>query len=157
MKKPLWIATIAVAFSPNDNWDVEVDIIRTGWDRFKALDVAFETTPAFSFSREQNWEDSNSYRLGVNHNATENWDVRFGFVYDENPQPIEAVSPLLPDSDRLGGSFGAGFHAGPFTVDGSLLVLHFKDRDTELQNPEDFDGLYETDALLWSVNLGYRF
>lgn len=151
------LATIAVAFSPNDNWDVEVDIIRTGWDRFKALDVAFETTPAFSFSREQNWEDSNSYRLGVNHNATENWDVRFGFVYDENPQPIEAVSPLLPDSDRLGGSFGAGFHAGPFTVDGSLLVLHFKDRDTELQNPEDFDGLYETDALLWSVNLGYRF
>jgi hypothetical protein len=26
-----------------------------------------------------------------------------------------------------------------------------------LQNPEQFDGLYETDALLWSVNLGYRF
>ena len=151
------ITTVAAAFSPNENWDIEVDIIRTGWDRFKALDVEFEQTPAFSFTREQNWEDSNSYRLGVNHNATEKWDVRFGFVYDENPQPIEAVSPLLPDSDRLGGSIGAGFHAGPFTVDGSLLVLHFKDRDTQLQNPEGFDGLYETDALLWSVNLGYRF
>ena len=151
------IATVAVAFSPNENWDIELDIIRTGWDRFKALDVEFEQTPAFSFSREQNWEDSSSYRLGVNHNATEHWDVRFGFVYDENPQPVEAVSPLLPDSDRLGGSIGAGFHAGPFTVDGSLLVLHFKDRDTQGLNPEGFNGLYETDALLWSVNLGYRF
>ncbi|MDP9193585.1 MAG: outer membrane protein transport protein [Acidobacteriota bacterium] len=151
------IATIAVAFSPNENWDLELDVIKTGWDRFKALDVNFETTPAASFVREQNWEDSNSYRFGVNHNATEHWDVRFGFVYDENPQPIEAVSPLLPDSDRLGGSLGAGFHAGPFTVDGSLLVLHFKDRDTQGLNPEGFDGVYETDALLWSVNLGYRF
>lgn len=151
------IATVAVAFSPNENWDIELDIIRTGWDRFKALDVEFKQTPAFSFSREQNWEDSSSYRLGVNHNATEHWDVRFGFVYDENPQPIEAVSPLLPDSDRLGGSLGAGFHAGPFTVDGSLLVLHFKDRDTQGLSPEGFNGLYETDALLWSVNLGYRF
>jgi long-chain fatty acid transport protein len=151
------IATIAVAFSPNENWDLELDVIKTGWDRFKALDVKFETTPAASFVREQNWEDSNSYRFGVNHNATEQWDVRFGFVYDENPQPVEAVSPLLPDSDRLGGSLGAGFHAGPFTVDGSLLVLHFKDRDTEGRNPEGFDGVYETDALLWSVNLGYRF
>jgi long-chain fatty acid transport protein len=146
-----------VAFSPNENWDVEFDIIHTGWDRFKALDIEFENTPQFSLTREQNWEDSNSYRLGVNHNATENWDVRFGFVYDENPQPIESVSPLLPDSDRLGGSIGAGFKSGPFTVDGSLLVLHFKDRDTEGQNPEGFNGLYKTDALLWSVNLGYRF
>ncbi|HYC58209.1 MAG TPA: outer membrane protein transport protein [Thermoanaerobaculia bacterium] len=151
------IVSLAAAFSPNENWDFEIDIIRTGWDRFKALDVEFETTPAASFTREQNWEDSSSYRLGVNHNATEHWDVRFGFVYDENPQPVEAVSPLLPDSDRLGGSIGAGFHAGPFIIDGSLLVLHFKDRDTQGRNPEQFDGLYQTDALLWSVNLGYKF
>lgn len=151
------IATVAVAFSPNENWDLELDVIRTGWDRFKALSVNFETTPAASFVREQNWEDSNSYRFGVNHNATERWDVRFGFVYDENPQPVEAVSPLLPDSDRLGGSIGTGFHSGPFTLDWSLLVLHFKDRDTQGSNPEGFNGLYETDALLWSVNLGYRF
>ena len=42
-------------------------------------------------------------------------------------------------------------------MDWSLLVLHFKDRDTQGLNPEGFNGLYETDALLWSVNLGYRF
>lgn len=151
------VASVGVAFSPNENWDLEVDVIRTGWDRFKALSVNFETTPAASFVRPQNWENSNSYRFGVNHNATEKWDVRFGFVYDENPQPVESVSPLLPDSDRLGGSFGTGYHSGPFTVDWSLLVLHFKDRDTQGLNPEGFNGLYETDALLWSVNLGYRF
>jgi long-chain fatty acid transport protein len=151
------IATVGVAFSPNADWDLEFDVLRTGWDRFKALTVNFETTPSANFTRPQNWEDSNSYRFGVNHNATANWDVRFGAVYDKNPQPTEAVSPLLPDSDRLGGSIGAGFHAGPLTIDGGLLVLHFKDRSTENSNPEGFNGIYETDALLWSVNLGYRF
>lgn len=151
------IATIAVAFSPNENWDIELDVMRTGWSRFEALAVDFETTPAASFVREQNWEDSNAFRLGINHNVNAHWDVRFGALYDQNPQPIEAVSPLLPDADRIGASIGAGWHAGPLVIDTSLLVLHFKDRDTNGQNPEGFDGLYETDALLWSVNLGYRF
>jgi long-chain fatty acid transport protein len=151
------IAQVGFAFSPNETWDVEFDVMRTGWDRFKALAVNFETTPAASFVRPQNWEDSNSYRFGVNHNATANWDVRFGAVYDQNPQPVESVSPLLPDSDRIGGSVGAGFHTGPLTIDGSLLVLHFKDRSTQNSNAEGFNGVYETDALLWSVNLGYRF
>lgn len=151
------IATIGVAFSPNENWDIELDLMRTGWSRFEALAVNFETTPAASFVREQNWEDSNAYRLGINKNVTPHWDVRFGALYDQNPQPLEAVSPLLPDSDRIGASIGAGWHAGPLVIDTSLLVLHFKDRDTNGQNPEGFDGLYETDALLWSVNLGYRF
>jgi long-chain fatty acid transport protein len=151
------IASVGFAVSPTENWDVEVDVIRTGWSRFEALAVNFETTPTASFVREQNWEDSNSYRLGVNHNATEHFDVRFGALYDENPQPLEAVSPLLPDSDRIGASLGAGWHAGPLVIDGSLLVLHFKDRDTRGQNAEGFNGEYETDALLWSVNLGYRF
>lgn len=146
-----------VAFSPNDNWDVELDIMRTGWSNFEALAVNFETTPTASFVREQNWEDSSSYRLGINHNATADWDVRFGALYDENPQPVEAVSPLLPDADRIGASLGAGFHRGHFVVDTSLLVLHFKDRDTEGRNEEGFNGEYETDAILWSVNLGYRF
>jgi long-chain fatty acid transport protein len=151
------ITTIGAAFSPNENWDLEFDVLHTGWDRFEALAVDFETTPAASFVRPQNWESSSSYRFGVNHNATANWDVRFGFVYDENPQPVEAVSPLLPDADRLGASLGAGYHAGPFIVDASLLVLHFQDRNTNGRNAEDFNGTYQTDALLWSVNLGYRF
>ena len=151
------IATVAVAFSPNENWDVELDAMRTGWSRFEALTVNFATTPGASFVREQNWEDSTSYRLGINHNATEQFDVRFGALYDENPQPLESVSPLLPDSDRIGASIGAGWHAGPLLVDGGLLALHFKDRNTGGTNPEGFEGEYETDALLWFLNFGYRF
>ena len=151
------VAAVGVAFSPTDRVDVEFDITHMTWSRFEALDVEFDNQPARSFTREQNWDDSSAYRLGTNIEATPSWDVRLGAVYDENPQPVEAVSPLLPDSDRLGFTFGAGFHHGPFVVDGSAMILHFKDRSTQGRNPEGFDGTYETDAVLWSFNVGYRF
>lgn len=151
------IAAVGVAFSPNDRWDIEFDVTHMTWERFKALTVNFETTPTAGFTRPQNWKDSSAYRLGLNHKASDHWDVRLGAVYDENPQPVQAVSPLLPDSDRIGATFGTGLHTGPFVLDWSVMVLHFKDRSTEGKNTEGFNGIYETDAVLWSVNLGYRF
>lgn len=151
------VAAVGLAFSPSDRVLLEFDITHMTWSRFEALAVDFDDQPNRSFVREQNWDDSSAYRLGSNIEATPNWDVRLGLVYDENPQPVEAVSPLLPDADRIGATIGAGWHHGPFIVDGALFVLHFKDRSTEGKNPEGFDGTYETDAVLWSFNLGYRF
>ena len=151
------VGVVGVAFSPRPDWDVEFDITHMTWTRFKALSVNFETTPAASFTRPQNWDDSSAFRLGVNHKATDMWDVRLGAVYDQNPQPVEAVSPLLPDSDRIGVTMGTGLHTGPFIADWSVMILHFKDRSTEGRNAEGFNGTYKTDAVLWSFNLGYRF
>ena len=151
------VASAGIAFSPTVNWDVEFDITHMTWSEFEALTVNFEATPAASFTRVQKWEDSSAYRLGANYKATADWDVRFGALYDQNPQPVEAVSPLLPDSDRIGVTFGAGWHRGPWIVDAAAFVLHFKDRSTEGRNEEGFNGTYETDAMLWSINLGYRF
>lgn len=151
------VAAVGVAFSPTERVDVEFDVTHMTWSRFEALTVAFETTPAAGFTRPQNWDDSSCYRLGTNIEATENWDVRLGALYDENPQPVEAVSPLLPDADRIGFTFGAGWHHGPWIIDGAAFILHFKDRSTEGRNPEGFDGTYQTEATLWSINLGYRF
>lgn len=151
------LAIVGVAFSPMEHTDVEFDFTRTTWSRFKSLDVKFALTPAVNLSRPQLWKDTNSYRIGMNHAATDAWDVRLGFVYDENPQPTAAVSPLLPDADREGVSFGAGHHSGPWIIDGSILVLHFKTRGTQGQSAENFNGTYKTNALLFSMNLGYRF
>ena len=151
------VAAVGVAFSPSERVDVELDITHMTWSRFEALSVDFTNQPARNFVRVQNWDDSSAYRLGTNIEATPNWDVRLGAVYDENPQPVESVSPLLPDADRLGFTFGAGWHHGPFIVDAAAFVLHFKDRSTQGHNAEGFNGTYETDAMLWSFNLGYRF
>ena len=148
---------IGVATSAIPNWDVEFDIIHTSWSSFKNLSVNFLTTPAASFTRPQNWKNVDSFRLGGNRRIGDDWDVRLGALYDKNPQPTEVVSPLLPDADRIGVSFGAGWHRGPFIVDVTEFVLHFKKRGTQGINSDLFNGSYSTDANLVSINLGYRF
>lgn len=147
------IATSAIGHG----WDLEADVTHTTWSEFESLAVTFGTTSALNFTRPQNWHDTYSYRLGANKKATENWDVRLGAVYDENPQPTEGVGPLLPDSDRIGVSFGVGYHRGPWFIDLTEFVLHFKTRSTQGISSDNFNGTYRTDANLISVNLGYRF
>lgn len=139
------------------DWDLEFDIHHTTWSRFKELDVKFGTTTALNFTRPQNWENSNAYRLGANKKVTPDWDVRLGLVYDENPQPTEGVGPLLPDSDRQGVSFGIGYHKGPWILDLTEFVLHFKTRSTNGLSSDNFNGTYKTNANLISFNFGYRF
>ena len=150
-------ASFGLATTMIPNWDIEADVIHTTWSRFKTLQVNFLQTPKDSFARDQNWENTNSFRLGANHPVTPKWDVRLGILYDQNPQPVEVVSPLLPDADRVGASFGVGYHCGNWVLDATEFALHFKQRSTEGRSADNFNGTYKTDANLISLNLGYRF
>lgn len=150
-------AALGIATTMIPNWDIEADVTHTTWSRFKELQVNFVQTPVASFTRPQNWENTNSFRLGANHAVSPAWDVRLGIVYDQNPQPVEVVNPLLPDSDRIGASFGVGYHHGPWVLDATEFVLHFKKRSTQGQSSDFFNGTYQTEANLISLNLGYKF
>lgn len=148
---------LGIATTRWEDWQVEFDVVHNSWSRFERLLVEFEQTPSRNLDIPENWDDSLSYRLGGNHRVTDNWDIRLGAVYDQTPQPLEGVGPLLPDADRAGVSFGVGFHGEHWSVDVTEFVLHFMDRDTEGQNSNDFNGTYETFANLFSVNVGYNF
>ena len=150
------ITSIGIGRS-GEAWDVDLDLTHTTWSRFETLLVEFETTPAANLERPQNWKDTFSIRLGGNRRVTEAWDIRLGALFDQNPQPTEAVGPLLPDADRAGVSFGAGYHHGPWIVDGGLLLLEFMERSTNGQSADFFNGTYRTNANLFFVNLGVRF
>lgn len=151
------MTAIGIATTAIPNWQIEFDVTHATWSRFKTLDVQFATTPSANIVRPQDWEDTMAFRLGANRNIGDQWAVRFGAVYDQNPQPLEAVSPLLPDSDRMGLTFGVGWYHGPLVIEVSDMILHFKDRNTGGVNPDQFEGTYETDANLLSVNFGLRF
>jgi long-chain fatty acid transport protein len=151
------IAAVGIATSAIEGWDLEADVTRTTWSKFESLDVTFVTTPANNLHRLENWHDTYSYRIGGNRRINEQWDVRLGALYDENPQDTKTVSPLLPDADRVGATFGVAYRTGPWTLEATEFVLHFLDRNTFGQNTDGFNGEYKTDANLISVNVGYKF
>jgi Long-chain fatty acid transport protein len=151
------MTAFGIATNVVPGWRIEADTTYTTWSRFKSLDINFANPSTPTLHTPENWTDTWSFRLGTNHPVTERWDVRLGAVYDQNPQPVERVGPLLPDSDRVGPTFGLGFHGQHWSVDANDFFLIFMNRNTLGKNPDNFNGTYKTTANLFSFNVGYTF
>jgi long-chain fatty acid transport protein len=151
------VTAVGVAVSPVPDWDIEFDVHHTSWSRVETLDILFSQTSAVNLHRDENWKDSVAFRLGANHAVTPEWDIRLGALYDQNPQPAQSVSTLLPDADRQGVTMGLGFHRGIWIIDVGALFLNFSDRGTEGRSNDNFNGTYKTNANLFFTNFGLRF
>jgi long-chain fatty acid transport protein len=149
--------SLGLATSVIPNWEVQFDVVRTGWSRLDGLTVEFSRTPAANLEIPMEWEDSTSYRIGASRPVTDRWSVRLGALYDETPQPLSEAGPLLPDAPRYSATFGVGWDNGQWSVDLSNMILVFEQRDTTGVSRDQFYGRYTTNALLVSMNAGYRF
>jgi len=138
-------------------WNIEFDTTFTTWSRFKTLTVDFANPATPDLVVGEKWKDTYSFRLGANHPVTPTWDIRLGGVFDQSPQPVAAVNPLLPDADRYGASFGVGYHGEHLSMDLTEFFLAFGNRNTVGRNPDNFNGTYKTTANLIGVNFGYKF
>jgi long-chain fatty acid transport protein len=150
--------SVGFAFTGIDLWTFAFDLGWTGWSSFDRLTVEF-ADPALALDRPQGWEDALNYRFGADWRMRERLSLRFGGYFDENPQPDRAVSPLLPDSDRVGVSLGLGweFGEGKYVLDVYNLAVIFEERDTNGASQDDFNGKYQSFADIVGFDLGVRF
>jgi long-chain fatty acid transport protein len=151
------LLSVGVAFKGIEKWTFEVDLNWVGWSTFDALPFDFQKDDVLDTSRPQKYEDKFSVRSGAQYSASENLSLRAGYYFDPSPQPALSVSPLLPDSDRHGITFGLGYTSGPWTVDLFDLILVFKERDTEGKNSDGYNGTYSSWANLIGMDIGYNF
>jgi long-chain fatty acid transport protein len=147
-------ASLGLAYRFGGSVVVELDANWTGWSSFDTLDIVFTEDPALSQTLAQDWEDAYNYRLGVTFARSEKSQWRFGYYFDETPQPDQAVSPLLPDADRNGVTVGYGWIGSRFTADFALLYVMFDERTTTT-NRDGFNGTYDTNVLLLGASLGW--
>lgn len=146
------MASLGFAFLLTQNLLAEVDFNYTGWSSFEALPLTFVGFPAISSIIEQDYEDAYNYRLGFNYTTAKGSEWRFGYGYDESPQPDESVGPLLPDGDRNVFTIGYGTASGKWDL--AAMYLASDDRETSV-NRENFNGRYETDALLFGITYNW--
>jgi long-chain fatty acid transport protein len=95
-----------------------------------------------------------NYRAGLRWMRPSGNEWRFGYVFDETPQPDEHVSPLLPDAGRNGFTFGWGRQFAVTSVDLALMYLPFDERTTRT-NADNYDGTYNTTAWLFGATFGF--
>jgi long-chain fatty acid transport protein len=152
-------ASLGLAFSLTPDLLIETDFNWMGWSSFKEVEIDFTGGPGNAAADQtirEDWEDANSYRLGLRWNASPSSQWRFGYVYDETPQPEGAVSPLLPDANRNGFTIGYG-HVGNWKADFALMYLIFDERtrDESFEGEGPFFGTYNTEALLLGATITF--
>ncbi len=147
-------ATIGVAFAVSPRVLIEVDANWTGWSSFDTLVVDFDSPLLPTLVREQNWDDTNHYRVGARFGDPQGAQWRVGYVFDENPIPEATLGPLLPDSDRDGITVGYGRQGSKVGVDLALMYLPFDERDVTT-NAQNFNGSYNTTAWLFGGTISW--
>lgn len=149
-------ASLGLAYQISRNVLVETDINWTGWSSFDKLAIDFTQNDAFDETVPQRYEDANNYRAGLRWTVSPTSQWRFGYVYDETPQPEASVSALLPDANRNGVTIGYGY-TGSLNYDVAFMYLKFDDRtrNEDFADGDVFHGTFKTTAYLLGLTLGF--
>jgi long-chain fatty acid transport protein len=144
-----------VSYDLSPSLTLNVDGNYTWWDVLEQIPLNIEGVPPKIIP--EHWKNTWTIRAGLGWQASKTVWLGGGYVYDQTPQPDAAVSPLLPDANRVGGSIGAGFQLSKmFRIEVSTLFLWFKERTTTT-NESNFNGTYKVFAILPGINIKSTF
>lgn len=150
---------VGLAWS-NEKFTVSGQYGVMGWSVFQELAIEFPDYPELDSVVRENYDDSKQYRFGFDWQATRMWAFRVGYGFDETPQPIESMSPLLSDGDRDFYSAGIGFTSkrNIWGFDVGYEYLTMDERSTEGRSYDGFDGLFhDGGAHLFGASFRWKF
>ena len=152
---------VGVGYTGFPNTTVTVDYAWVGWKSFKQLPVDFEggATDRVLF---EDYNNTSSFRLGVDHRFTNGAALRGGFAAAAAAAPDVTVTPLLPEQDRTYGTIGGGYPiTSRLTVDGAYMKIftpgrrgRLDERSARSQTAEQLNnGSYTLRANIFSLSL----
>ena len=183
------IATAGFAYD-DKTFTVEFDVQWTEWSVWDKATAKFSTPTNFygtwivppTEDLVFNWGNSWCYRLGFGYKLNDNWELRWGVLYDQAPVPDDTLSPVLPDSSRWSVQFGTGYQNGHFGLDWYVMYLKFKDNHIATSNVNQYyytglpyvdlpgqgviypttypvtpDGHYRGQAYLGGIQINYKW
>ncbi|MEV3832869.1 OmpP1/FadL family transporter [Aeromonas allosaccharophila] len=135
----------------------------TNWGKFVQLEAELDHQGSMHI-KDEHWEDSWRYAVGMTYQVTPQWQLRSGVAYDASPVPADRRTISIPDANRLWYSLGMGYQFTPnLTVDLGLTLIDGKKVDvTEKMDllpgiTSTFQGTSEGDAWLAGAQLSYFF
>lgn len=153
--------TLATDVDVTDSTNIEFVYERAFWSAYDELNIKIPAAgPLPGMPSAKNWEDSNTFRLGLTQGLGESLDVMVGFAYDQTPVPDASLGFELPDSDAIVGSIGARWAMSEaLDLGAAVLYDHKADRTVAAADSANMiDGTFSgSSALLVSVGLGYKF
>ena len=147
---------IAIDVSPRVK--ISADFQYVGWSSYDTLAVTFVETGVVSASPRM-YEDSYIIRLGGSYKANDQVTFMGGVYYDKNPVSNEYLNPSLPESNRIGLSFGNEAQLFEnLSVQGSYLFIRGKQltitdsKEIYTSGNGTFNGTYNTSANIFGLS-----
>jgi long-chain fatty acid transport protein len=158
---------IGISKTWNNKLTLEFVYERTFWSAYETLDFVYGEAiqPAlvgtFDDPKDRNWEDTNTYRIGMTYQYNDKLTLMAGYSYDETPVPTKTVSYELPDSDAH--IFSAGFkykQTESLSWGAAILYDYKKSREitaAELNESGIIGEFSDGGAILVTAGISYRF
>ncbi len=156
-------AALALSYQPDSTWTLNVDLDWTGWSAYKELNIKSASSGATLLLVPKNYDDTIAYRVGGEYVVSDTWALRGGFLIDSSPVPVATYDPRLPDGDRWGVSFGAGYDGDAWDLDLAYMYVKVKEENIDNAITDGFgigqtvDGKYEGSVNLVGVSLTRAF
>lgn len=149
------------SYKASDKLALNADLEYTWWSTYDRVIIQSDTLASLTGSGtsvdEKDWKNTWSLRIGGQYQLSEQWKLRAGYVYDQNPVPSDRFDTRVPDSDRQGVTIGTGYAGGNITVDVAYMYLKFKNRTISDATPAVLNGTYKGSAHLAGITVAYKF
>jgi long-chain fatty acid transport protein len=156
------VLSLAGSYTFFDQLTVELEYERTFWSSYETLDFTYPvplTNPvlnmAFDQPKVKNWDDSDTYRIGLSYDTKKSFILMAGFAYDKNPIPDSTLSFELPDSDACIYSVGVRYLANEHLEVGIGYLYDDKD-DRSVTNKVINGEFTDAGAHVVAIGLSYK-
>jgi long-chain fatty acid transport protein len=152
---------IGFAYKVRSNWTVMADYHHVGWGAFNTVTIDFDaadnTTPDFTLTPRN--KDTHGFRLGTEYEYSSRLVLRGGYLYHTAAEPIDFVTPVLPENDRNEVTVGLGYQVTT-RVHADVAYQYVRQNDRRgrvFPVTVGNTGLYALHAHLFGVGLAYTF
>jgi long-chain fatty acid transport protein len=153
-------STISVGFGyAKEKWQFALDINRTGWSSYDSLriDFATNTEKLDDVQSARMYKDVFTYRIGANYKASEHWEFRAGFYYDNTPVQDGYLTPETPDTDRFGITAGTSFNLTRNIGINAFYLFSQGSKRTDTNLETGFSGTYKTIVNAFGAGISCSF
>ena len=131
----------------------------TRWDSYQKLQI--NVSPNFAgqpqITSNKAWDNVYRFMIGMEWKATENWDFRLGYAFDQAPEPDSTIDYILPDNDRHMYSLGFGYHKNNWALDFSYTLMVIIDREIVARPADRILTSKLTDGTAHLIGFSYTY
>jgi long-chain fatty acid transport protein len=146
-----------VSYRPTTNWNMEVDVDWTDWDKLNGF--VFRGTAFGNIPFPLDYQSSFMYEFGVTRQLGKGYFVSTGYIFSENSSPSKHFNPIVPDSDLHLGSVGFG-HRGKHWDWAAAYHFGYGERDVTgnvSSTPETANGHYRSFNNAFDLAATFKF